>query len=115
VRWHPGAETLPEDVPLPKEFPESDTWHEMNAALQDMRYCQHFPAVVVAGSLETSCLEGEDTKIALAAADFGVELREPMEAMELGGSASGSRLLSPCTSGPQDLPNRSSTNSAQLV
>jgi hypothetical protein len=61
------------DALLPQEFPESDTWRELNAALQDLRFTQHFLAVI-AWSLEHSSLEADEARLALAAADFSVEL-----------------------------------------
>ena len=69
------------DVLLPRDFAESHTWREMDAALQDLRFIQHYLAEV-AESLEVSCLDPDDAKLALAAADFSVELGKLADRME---------------------------------
>lgn len=66
---------------LPKEFPQSDSWRELNAALQDLRYSQHRLALIAA-SLEHSSLELPDIQIALAAADFSGELGQLCDRIE---------------------------------
>ena len=69
------------DAVLPQDFPESDTWRELNAALQDLRFTQHFLAVI-AWSLEHSSLEADDAKLALAAADFSGDLGKLCERID---------------------------------
>src|SRR5262245_49792838 len=66
---------------LPQEFPESDTWREAKAALQDARFAQHCLAMI-AESLVDSALEPDDSRIALAAADFSVELGKLCDRLE---------------------------------
>jgi hypothetical protein len=68
-------------VLLPKEFGQSDVWREVNAALGDLRFVQHYLAEV-AISLEESCLDLPDTRLALLAADLSVELGKLGDRME---------------------------------
>ena len=58
---------------LPRDLPESETWREMNAALLDLRFVQHFLAET-AQSLVHAALGVSDTVLAMAAADFSREL-----------------------------------------
>ena len=53
---------------LPKDLPQSETWREMSAALQDLRFVQHFLAETAQG-LVRSALAVDDTQLALAAAE----------------------------------------------
>jgi hypothetical protein len=68
------------DALLPK-FSESNTWRELNAALQDLRFTQHFLAVI-AWNLEHSSLEADEAKLALAAADVSIELGQLCDRVE---------------------------------
>jgi hypothetical protein len=66
---------------LPKDLPESETWREMNAALLDLRFVQHFLAET-SQSLVQSALEVDDTQLAMAAADFSRELGKIADRMD---------------------------------
>ena len=58
---------------LPKDLPQSETWREISAALQDLRFVQHFLAET-AQSAVMSALEVDDSQLAIAAAEFSREL-----------------------------------------
>ena len=58
---------------LPKDLPQSEIWREMNAALLDLRFVQHFLAET-AQSLVLGALKVNDTQLAMAAAEFSREL-----------------------------------------
>jgi hypothetical protein len=66
---------------LPQEFPESDTWREAHAALQDARFARHCMAQVAA-RLVDSDLEPDDSRIAFAAAEFSTELGKLCDLLE---------------------------------
>jgi hypothetical protein len=70
------------DVILPREHKESSSWRELNAALQDLRFTQHWLAAVLASTLEHSSLDLTDTRICLAAVDASVELGRLCDRLE---------------------------------
>jgi hypothetical protein len=86
-RWRSVANLIQQafregDCLLPREHEESDTWRELNAALQDLRFTQHWLSRILAGTLEHSSLDLADTRICLAAVDASVELGKLCDRIE---------------------------------
>ena len=70
------------DCLLPREHEESMSWRELNAAVQDLRFIQHWLAVVLAGTLEHSALDLASTRLCLAGSDASVELGKLCDRLE---------------------------------